>query len=68
MAALDSESRPTPNPQQRAWQCLELIAFAHFGVNTFTERESGVGKEDPKLLNPNLRQALKAVFAMANHP
>ncbi|MBN2292238.1 MAG: alpha-L-fucosidase, partial [Pirellulales bacterium] len=41
-----------PSPKQIAWQELEFICFAHFGVNTFTNREWGDGKEDPKIFNP----------------
>ena len=41
-----------PSPQQLAWQQMEFIAFAHFGINTFTNREWGTGKEDPKQFNP----------------
>lgn len=42
----------TPSPSQLRWQGLELTAFFHFGVNTFTDREWGDGKESPKLFNP----------------
>ncbi|WP_121356664.1 alpha-L-fucosidase [Flavisolibacter nicotianae] len=41
-----------PAPRQLRWQQLELTGFFHFGVNTFTNREWGDGKEDPRLFNP----------------
>ncbi|MDO4164530.1 MAG: alpha-L-fucosidase, partial [Bacteroides sp.] len=49
---LDMASRLTPTPQQIEWQQMELTAFLHFGINTFTGREWGDGSEDPKLFNP----------------
>jgi alpha-L-fucosidase len=42
----------TPEPRQIAWQEMEFIAFVHFGMNTFTDREWGDGTEDPKIFNP----------------
>ena len=41
-----------PSARQLVWQQLEFIGFVHFGVNTFTGREWGTGKEDPKIFNP----------------
>jgi alpha-L-fucosidase len=51
-----------PSPQQLAWQELEFIAFIHYTVNAFTDREWGDGTEDPSIFNPtqlDVRQWVK---------
>jgi alpha-L-fucosidase len=45
-------ARPRPSPSQLAWQREELALFLHFGVNTFTDREWGDGRESPAIFAP----------------
>ena len=40
---------PGPSAAQLQWQRDELALFLHFGVNTFTDREWGDGREDPAI-------------------
>lgn len=46
-----------PTTRQLRWQQLELTAFFHFGVNTYTDKEWGDGTEDPKIFNPTALDA-----------
>src|SRR4030042_740797 len=50
---VQSAANIVPSPNQVAWQEMEFIAFAHFGMNTFTDREWGEGTESPSLFNPS---------------
>jgi len=43
-------SKIVPTPQQAEWQELEMTAFIHFTVNTFTGEEWGHGTESPKIM------------------
>lgn len=49
---LERVAATRPTPQQAAWQRMELTAFVHFGVNTYTDQEWGDGSEDPDIFNP----------------
>lgn len=53
LTKIEMAGRVVPNSQQKAWQGRELTAFLHFGMNTFTDREWGDGKESPELFNPD---------------
>lgn len=50
-------ARPVPSPAQLRWQQDELALFLHFGVNTFTDREWGDGRESPTIFAPSALDA-----------
>jgi alpha-L-fucosidase len=43
---------PTPNARQIEWYHREIIAFFHFGMNTFTNDNEGDGTASPEKFNP----------------
>jgi alpha-L-fucosidase len=53
-----------PTARQLRWQQLELTAFFHFGINTFTNNEWGNGKEDISQFNPDCLDAGQWVKTM----
>jgi alpha-L-fucosidase len=53
-----------PSKKQLEWFDTEFYAFIHFTVNTFTDREWGLGNEDELIFNPvklDCRQWVKAI-------
>ena len=42
-----------PTKQQLAWQDMDMYAFIHYSMNTYTDQEWGFGDEDPALFNPS---------------
>jgi alpha-L-fucosidase len=43
---------PTPSEEQMMWHEMEMNAFIHFTINTFTDKEWGFGDESPELFDP----------------
>lgn len=43
---------PLPSAAQLRWHAMEMNAFVHFSINTFTDKEWGYGDESPRLFHP----------------
>lgn len=43
---------PVPTPRQIKWQETEFYAFFHYGMNTYTNLEWGMGNENPNRFAP----------------
>ncbi len=44
---------PLPSANQLRWQDMEMYAFIHYSLNTYTDQEWGYGNEQLNLFNPN---------------
>ncbi len=44
---------PVPNENQLRWQDMEMYAFIHYSMNTYTDEEWGFGNEPLELFNPS---------------
>ena len=42
-----------PTQDQLTWQDMDMYAFIHYSMNTYTDQEWGFGNEDPALFNPS---------------
>ena len=54
-----------PSVRQIALEQMEFYAFAHFSVNTFTDKEWGNGTESASLFNPTELNAAQWVDALS---
>lgn len=69
---------PIPLGKQVRWQQMETLAFVHFGLNTFDDKEWGYGDVSPQVFNPTkldceqwvrtfLKSGIKEVIITAKH-
>lgn len=65
-ARIREASLVRPSERQVAWQRMEFYGFIHFGMNTMTDREWGLGHESPALFDPPSLDAGQWVRSLAS--
>ncbi len=63
-AFLEQAANVRPSKRQLDWFDLEFYGFVHFGPNTFTNREWGLGDEPESIFNPTELDCDQWVSAM----
>lgn len=53
-----------PSPRQLLWHQMEVYAFLHFTINTFTDKEWGYGDESPSIFHPSAFDANAVMAAL----
>ncbi len=53
LLAAQKTAGPIPSKDQIRLQDMEMYAFLHYSLNTYTGQEWGFGNEDPSLFNPS---------------
>lgn len=48
---------PVPTANQLRWQQMEMYAFIHYSLNTYTDQEWGYGNEDRSCSTPPISTA-----------
>ena len=48
-----AQLNPLPSNEQLEWYDMEMYAFIHYSLNTYTDQEWGFGNEDLQLFNPS---------------
>jgi len=74
MVAISNAQKMAPKPygalpseRQLKWHEMERYCFLHFTVNTFTDREWGLGDEKESVFNPTDFNADQIVSTIAKH-
>ena len=48
-----AQLNPLPSNEQLEWYDMEMYAFIHYSLNTYTDQEWGFGNEELQLFNPS---------------